>query len=903
MSILLSWLSPLRAICMAIDGIAFSLLDNAYNIVIELSKAEFMDSGTIADITKSLYIVFGVVAFFRLAMVLINSMIDPEKFSEKGKGVSNIFFRIVGMIIILFITPWLFEQAYKIQRTVVGADTNQNIIFQLFLGDNANIGGHDENGYNAGKALQNIVLSSLITVDDQYLVNDGATCSYNDNGQVVDSNNNVVSDVNSTCGFIPLTCVANSDGKTCTNQGGYIYDPDTCDWGNCQKAVSVYNEMYVNEDMSPNKLSKWVGTSTDLEDENGEETEVYVYDYMFIVTGVAGIFMTYVIISFAIDIAVRIFELVVLQVLSPLFIATFVDPKSTQSGPFKNWLSALGKSYANLFIKLAILALMTFFIMYLNKSEMFKSMGDVSGWAKLFVIIGLLIFAKKAPKWISEILGIKSDGLGGLGIGKKLGGMALAGGLVSKGLDAGKKALGNKAKRVGAGMVNRIGADIGGTLAGRKAAKQNTLGDKSIASKRQSVLNDTGSKAKANMAAVKSFFSKDDRAARKAALKDAKEDGNLNLKAAGKEGRMNARINATASALDGKFSSAGSLYSSTRSKFDPNYQTHDQRLKADAEARYDANSGAFNMAEINKQKDLQEKAALASQVLGRRCIPSGNDIVDSSGNKVTFNGKTLKANYGSTVTSWEGMAAVDLANGNTNAFQISADVKAKDGSVIHAGSAVVKDAEGNYTQVASAQEVRDKADEIKNSYTPYGQKELEAVFAERKADNATQYVQTQQLANQTSQNIAKLELDLAPLTAELSKLRKAGSDMNDKLNELKKQQKEELDLSKRAELSEKIEELETAIKDNQTQQQDVNDRFTNTDAYLSQQKQLLTQINEQSQKYYNPDAPITDKDGKALNLANSGAVLSELEDNKTKLRKEADSAKTQGGTSEGTKES
>lgn len=485
MSILLSWLSPLRAICMAIDGIAFSLLDNAYNIVIELSKAEFMDSGTIADITKSLYIVFGVVAFFRLAMVLINSMIDPEKFSEKGKGVSNIFFRIVGMIIILFITPWLFEQAYKIQRTVVGADTNQNIIFQLFLGDNANIGGHDENGYNAGKALQNIVLSSLITVDDQYLVNDGATCSYNDNGQVVDSNNNVVSDVNSTCGFIPLTCVANSDGKTCTNQGGYIYDPDTCDWGNCQKAVSVYNEMYVNEDMSPNKLSKWVGTSTDLEDENGEETEVYVYDYMFIVTGVAGIFMTYVIISFAIDIAVRIFELVVLQVLSPLFIATFVDPKSTQSGPFKNWLSALGKSYANLFIKLAILALMTFFIMYLNKSEMFKSMGDVSGWAKLFVIIGLLIFAKKAPKWISDILGIKSDGMGLWSPSKlreNMVGGALAARAARTGLGLGMGAVKNAHAARKANRINR--ANEGKTIRSRAhnaAAEQTGLGNKAKA--------------------------------------------------------------------------------------------------------------------------------------------------------------------------------------------------------------------------------------------------------------------------------------------------------------------------------------------------------------------------------------------------------------------------------------
>ena len=449
MSILLSWLSPLRAICMAIDGIAFSLLDNAYNIVIELSKAQFMSSDEIKTITDSLYILFGVVAFFRLAMVLITSIIDPEKMNEKGKGLGNIFLRVVGMFILLGITPWLFKQAYIIQGRIVGSDANQNVIFQLFLGDNANIGGHDDSGYNAGKALQNIVLSSLITVDNQYLVNDGAVCKYED-GVLKSSSGSEVSDVNSECGFIPLTCVNNSDGKTCTNKGGYIYDPATCDWGNCQTAVAVYNEMYVNEDMSPNKLSKWVGTSTDLEDEEtNEKTEVYVYNYMFIVTSVVGIFITYVIISFAIDIAVRLFELVVLQILSPFFIATFVDPKSSQSGPFKNWLSALGQTYASLFVKLAILALITFFIMFLNQSDLFSSMGDVSGWAKLFVIIGLLIFAKKAPKWISDMIGIKGEGLGGLSIGKKLGGMALAGGLASKALGAGKNLL----SKTGRGLV------------------------------------------------------------------------------------------------------------------------------------------------------------------------------------------------------------------------------------------------------------------------------------------------------------------------------------------------------------------------------------------------------------------------------------------------------------------
>ena len=85
---------------------------------------------------------------------------------------------------------------------------------------------------------------------------------------------------------------------------------------------------------------------------------------------------------------------------------------------------------------LAIIALMVLLVSIINQSKMFQSMGDVSGWAKIFMVIGLLIFAKKAPKWIGDMIGIKGDGgLGGLYIGKKLGGMALAGGLASKGLD------------------------------------------------------------------------------------------------------------------------------------------------------------------------------------------------------------------------------------------------------------------------------------------------------------------------------------------------------------------------------------------------------------------------------------------------------------------------------------
>lgn len=453
MSILFSWLSPLRAICMAIDGVLYSLLDNAYDLVIKLSTAELLKHSTIKSLTGNLYIIFGVVAFFRLALLLVNAIIDPEKLNEKGKGLSNIFFRVVGMVILLAVTPFLFEMSYDLQGKLVGADASENIIFKTILGSNANIASSDDS--NAGKALQNIALSSLITIDKEYLVND-KQCNVGEND----------------CGFYPLTCVPNNDDEgTCTLQGGYVYG-DNCSWPNCQKAVDKYNEMYVAEDMSPAKLAAYAGTSKKIEVE-GVEQEVYVYNYMFIITGVVGVAMTYIIISFAIDIAVRMFELIVLEILSPLFIATFVDPKSAQSGPFKNWLSAVGKSYASLYIRLAIIALMVLLVSIINQSKMFQSMGDVSGWAKIFMVIGLLIFAKKAPKWIGDMIGIKGDGgLGGLSIGKKLGGMALAGGLASKGLDKlkgqGKKTLDNTGKRV----KNKLGRAFSGAVAANEARKQ-----------------------------------------------------------------------------------------------------------------------------------------------------------------------------------------------------------------------------------------------------------------------------------------------------------------------------------------------------------------------------------------------------------------------------------------------
>ena len=153
MNILFGIIGAFRSLFVLIDGIAYILLDNAYNVVIQLSTAKFMEHETIKSLMGNLYILMGVVAFFRLALVLVNSVINPEKLNEKGKGLSNIFFRLVGMIALLVVTPYLFEMSYDLQGKIVGGDSQKNLIFKTILGDSANIGGE-----NAGNALQNIAL-------------------------------------------------------------------------------------------------------------------------------------------------------------------------------------------------------------------------------------------------------------------------------------------------------------------------------------------------------------------------------------------------------------------------------------------------------------------------------------------------------------------------------------------------------------------------------------------------------------------------------------------------------------------------------------------------------------------------------------------------------------------------
>ena len=134
-----------------------------------------------------------------------------------------------------------------------------------------------------------------------------------------------------------------------------------------------------------------------------------VYDYNFIFSIAVGVFMLYVLLSMGIDIAIRTIKLGLLQILAPIPIASYVNGQEN----FKTWYQTAFKVYADLFIRLIVIYFIVYIMATIGSGGM--SVGFLTDpFVVIYIIVGLLMFAKQAPKFICDILGIKSDGFGGI---------------------------------------------------------------------------------------------------------------------------------------------------------------------------------------------------------------------------------------------------------------------------------------------------------------------------------------------------------------------------------------------------------------------------------------------------------------------------------------------------------
>ena len=201
-----------------------------------------------------------------------------------------------------------------------------------------------------------------------------------------------------------------------------------------------------------------------------------IIDLEFIPAVIAGIGILIWVLVLCVDIIVRRFKLLLLQMIAPIPIISYADPNDQI---FDKWKKMYISTYIDLFIKLIAIS----FAIYLLKmvSGMYEENNELL--LKFFYIVAILVFAKMIPSMISDIFGIKV----GSGTFKDITGMAksaagfgagaLLGGAVgiATGAQAGKGIFG----KIGSGAYGGIkGAALG---AGSGSKGNVTGGAKSIA--------------------------------------------------------------------------------------------------------------------------------------------------------------------------------------------------------------------------------------------------------------------------------------------------------------------------------------------------------------------------------------------------------------------------------------
>ncbi len=392
----------LYTIFLMINSFIYDLINFTYQIFLALASAQIFTADQYQTMAQKVYVVIGVVALFFVAYALLRAIADPEGSSKGDMAVGKVVPNLLKAIILIAFTPTIFNIAYNLQNVII----MNNVIPALVVGNS-------------------FTSSNVSTIN-------GGTFDLKSAG------NNLAND--SFTQF--LTTASGSDKSSVTLEG-------ECKIGTClnkdDNSEISYNDMF----LSVQDESKGFIVYANL----GEAAAKGDLDYNFLMQFAVGLFMVYVFVSFCIDMGVRIFKLAYYQIIAPIPILTLIIPG--QKKIFDNWKKGSISTFAEVFIRLAIVMFGMVLIQSLPdftsdfwSNAMINPSPAVSNFARIFIIIGVLMFIKQAPKLISDMFGIKSGSFK-LGIGDKLreGGVFAAAGAVGAGVGAiANKTIGNTQK-------------------------------------------------------------------------------------------------------------------------------------------------------------------------------------------------------------------------------------------------------------------------------------------------------------------------------------------------------------------------------------------------------------------------------------------------------------------------
>lgn len=369
------WISDaFYGILLALDYVVYICINFSYQLFEVVSKVEIFSNDELALITRRVYMILGIVMLFVFAYNIILAILNPDTVNGKDdKSFKGMAKNLVVSIVLLITFPLICRYLQLFQNHIVEDNTLGKVITGSTVGSD----------YTKKSALE--VPVTIFTAFYHPL---------SENGEAVTM---------FECQHQGESSYVNDAGKTVelTNIG----TAELCDrYVELAEKAATGNIFDLNKFMNNKELKHGIADGK--------------MEYLWLVSTIAGGLAAYMFLSFSLDLGVRAAKLAVLKLIAPVPIFVKVFPK--QKSIYDKWQGEFIKTYLQVFERIIVIYFAIEVISFIPKIDWTAGGG---GWfinciASVVIILGVLKFAKEAPKLLEDLFGTK---LPELSIKKKLG--------------------------------------------------------------------------------------------------------------------------------------------------------------------------------------------------------------------------------------------------------------------------------------------------------------------------------------------------------------------------------------------------------------------------------------------------------------------------------------------------
>jgi len=328
----------LNSISLALASVVYFILKQLFIIFFTIAKTSLFSKNVLNAFLNRAWLFIGIIMLFKMAISLINYLVNPDDFDNEKTGFSKLVQRVLVSLFLLAFCRIGFNTMYYFQSIII----DQSIINKIILGS-----GNTSTTYDTNDQADQLVISLF--------------------------------------------------------EGAYQIDAN---YGKRDEIISIIKK----DDLT--KLSSYI---------DGVNVKYYMFADVAI-----GLFCCYVVFLYCIDISIRTIRLSFYEMLAPIPIMMYIDPKKGDER-LGNYFKAVGTTFAVLFVRIAIICFISLTVYLLStlvsdSPQMFcyiSSVGvtnecglknqSLGFFAVAFIVVGMFMFAKQAPQLLKDLTGIDPD--------------------------------------------------------------------------------------------------------------------------------------------------------------------------------------------------------------------------------------------------------------------------------------------------------------------------------------------------------------------------------------------------------------------------------------------------------------------------------------------------------------